>query len=149
MNAPIVVGVDFSPASRRAVEEAARRAREQGAPLVLVHATKTPNVLWAGSEDRLDPVQRILAEAKMDDVVELSNEWARPLREEGLEVDTVSEEADPAQLVRRVAAERGADVVVVGHHGWGAIKRMFLGSVAKSLLDDCPVPVVVVPETQE
>lgn len=145
MTAPIVVGTDFSPASRRAVEEAARLANLHDAPLVLVHAASAPSRGWAASEEHLDAVRQVLAEADMDDVVELSNEWARPLREQGLDVDTVHAEQKPAALIAHVARDRGASLVVVGHHGWGGLKRLLLGSVAKELLDTCPAPVVVVP----
>lgn len=146
MTAPIVVGIDFSPASRRTVQEATRLALLEKAPLILVHASSAPHLGWAASEEHLDAIQQVLAEAQMSDVVELSNEWARPLRQQGLEVETVNEEGRPADLMRQVARERGASLIVVGHHGWGALKRLLLGSVAKELLDPCPVPVLVVPE---
>ena len=143
---PIAVGIDFSPASRQAVEVAARLARDGGRPLVLVHATHAPTLGWAASQEHLDAIQEVLAELEMDNVVQLSERWANPLRAQGIDVETVHAEGRPSTVLTQVAKERDAFLVVVGHHGWGAVKRFFLGSVAKEVLDDSPVPVLVVPQ---
>ncbi len=146
MSQPIVVGIDFSPASRRALEAAARLAHDLEASLILVHAHNAPQLGWAASEEHLDAVQKVLAELQVNDVMQLSNDWARSLREEGLQVEVVHEEAHPATLLVDTATKKQAALIVVGHHGWGAIKRFILGSIAKSLLERSHVPVLVVPE---
>jgi nucleotide-binding universal stress UspA family protein len=60
-----------------------------------------------------------------------------------LEVRTGSQ--DVARLVERTADEVGADLIVVGTHGRGAIAGTVLGSVARGLCHTSHRPVLVVP----
>lgn len=67
----------------------------------------------------------------------------------GLEVGQVAVERrlveGPAGLmICRTAAEVGADVVVVGSHGYGLLKRLAIGSVSEYVVRHCEVPVLVV-----
>jgi len=50
-----------------------------------------------------------------------------------------------AAVIGRVASSLGADLLVVGAHGRGAVGRALLGSVARRLVAIARVPVVVVP----
>lgn len=57
------------------------------------------------------------------------------------EVDTVTDQGDAADAIIDMAAEAGADVVVVGHRGLGRLKSMLLGSVAQKVVQhaECTV----------
>jgi nucleotide-binding universal stress UspA family protein len=44
----------------------------------------------------------------------------------------------------RLAAHRGADIIVVGSRGRGAIRRALLGSVSAHVVNNAPCPVIVV-----
>ena len=46
----------------------------------------------------------------------------------------------------RHAAERGADLLVLGSHGHGVIRRFLLGSVAERVLREAGCPVMIVPD---
>ena len=50
----------------------------------------------------------------------------------------------PAEKIVEVAAEQGAEVLVVGHRGSGGLKSFLLGSVAKHIIDHAPCSVLVV-----
>ena len=54
------------------------------------------------------------------------------------------EYGDPAAEIVRVAEDDDYDVVVVGSHGSGFVKRVLLGSVSQHLLHHAPCPVLVV-----
>jgi len=56
-------------------------------------------------------------------------------------------EGSPGAEIRAAAAEWGADLIVLGTHGRGGIKRLLLGSTAESVLRHAPCPVLVVPES--
>ena len=52
---------------------------------------------------------------------------------------------NPARELLRVARQRRVDLIVAGSHGHGALKRLFVGSVATDLLRDAMVPVLILP----
>ena len=54
------------------------------------------------------------------------------------------EYGDPAAEICRVASDEGFEVIVVGYHGSGFMKRVLLGSVSQHLLHHAPCPVLVV-----
>jgi len=56
----------------------------------------------------------------------------------------VIEEGDAADVICKEAADRGADVIVVGTHGRTGVKRFFLGSVSEHVVRRAPCPVLVV-----
>jgi nucleotide-binding universal stress UspA family protein len=55
----------------------------------------------------------------------------------------VSTEA-PLRALLDTVAKVNADAVIVGARGDGRVRRLLLGSVAEGVLNDCPVPVLVV-----
>lgn len=50
----------------------------------------------------------------------------------------------PGHELCRLAAEEGAEVLVVGSHGSGVLRRVLLGSVSENVLRHAPCPVLVV-----
>jgi nucleotide-binding universal stress UspA family protein len=59
-------------------------------------------------------------------------------------VDRVLTEGPAGLMICRTAQEKAVDVVLVGSHGHGAIKRMIIGSVSEYVVHHCAVPVLVV-----
>ena len=51
---------------------------------------------------------------------------------------------DPAAEICREAEDGGYDLVVIGSHGYGVVKRVLLGSVSHHVLHHAPCPVLVV-----
>lgn len=62
----------------------------------------------------------------------------------GIEVERRVEVGDVAAAIVDVAAETGADVVVLGSHGRGFLGRVLLGSVSEHVVRHAPCPVLVV-----
>lgn len=56
---------------------------------------------------------------------------------------------DPGPTICTVAANEGFDLIVIGSHGSGAIRRMLLGSVSHHVLHHAPCPVLVVRAANE
>lgn len=54
------------------------------------------------------------------------------------------EEGDPGSVICQVAEEMDADLVIVGSHGKGFVRRMVLGSVSTYVTHHAPCPVMVV-----
>ena len=84
--------------------------------------------------EELTEAYREEAEASLD----------RTARGLGVDVARRVEYGDPAAEICRVASDEGFDVIVVGSHGSGFMKRVLLGSVSQHLLHHAPCPVLVV-----
>ncbi|UJW31567.1 universal stress protein [Saccharothrix sp. AJ9571] len=143
--APVVVGVDGSPTSDRAIEFAFEFAAGHGSPLLAVHAwSDWPVGLLAAAPmppagwDRQDAAAEAAVRAHLD-------EYAERFPDVRAEVRFVADQ--PA----RVLTEMGeyARLLVVGSHGRGAVGRAFLGSVSHAVLYHAPCPVAVLRDTGE
>lgn len=83
------------------------------------------------------------AEEERAEVAETSEELARLVRLLGVPAEPRVEVGEPGTTVCEVAAEVGADVVVLGSHGHGWLQRVLLGSVSHYVLQHAPCPVLV------
>ena len=135
----IVVGVDGSPQSRRALRWAAQEARLRGAHLSVIHAYTLPHL---GAEQTLttDVITRIQREAQdlLENEVDELGELAT-----GLEVSCAAAEGAPAEILLDAAGE--ADLLVVGSRGRGGLTALLLGSVSQQCAHHATCPVVIVP----
>ena len=139
--APIVVAVDYSEPSRKALDAAVALAEDLGLPLVMVHALAPPP---AGSGRSLDPISQVKAEIGADEARELATTWASKARKR-VEVETVAREGKAVEVVLDEAKRRKASLIVVGSHGRSGLGRAVLGSVAEAIVRTSKVPIVVVP----
>jgi len=137
----VLVAVDFSPASIKALREAGRLAGRMGASLTLLHVRPISDVRAAiaeGREDLLKGTSRALAAAmKSHYAVRLAGLAARS---GALETRLVSGRAS-REILR---AAKGFDLVVMGRTGRGGLSGL-LGGTTHKVLATCTVPVVVVP----
>lgn len=126
----IVVGTDFSPEAEMAAKHALHVARLTGADITLVHAcaiVEPPSSSVAGPWTEL--MQRQLAENR-DQLEAMRAAMSGPDGVvSGLLVDDVADTA-----ILDVATRVGADLVVVGTHGFTGIKHLLLGSIAEKVL---------------
>ena len=72
-------------------------------------------------------------------------EAAEAAQAAGVEAETVLLEGDPAHGICELARERGARMIVVGSHGWGALRQALYGSVAAGIIHHATCPVLLVP----
>jgi nucleotide-binding universal stress UspA family protein len=68
---------------------------------------------------------------------------AAEFRDVAAQVDTLIRSGEPAEQIVRAAIELGADLIVIGGRGRGAIEAILLGSVAYRVLHHAPCPVLV------
>ena len=137
----VVVGVDESPTSLRALDYAAGLARRQSGRLLVVHV-RGVRPIGPG----LDPLA-VAVEAELEARRALEDELreeARRLADAGdVEVTFVLRAGDPMRELSAVADENRADVVVVGASTRPA--HRLGGSLAARLVRSCGWPVTVVP----
>ncbi len=134
----IVVGVDGSEGSLRALEWAAAHARSTGSVLEMVccwvfPATVAPYGLPPSPTDYEAVTSKI-----MQDAVATVTEAAPEVR-----LEPHIENKAPALAL--VAASKGADLLVVGSRGLGGFTSLLLGSVSQYCTHHAHCPVLVVP----
>jgi nucleotide-binding universal stress UspA family protein len=136
----IVVGTDGSSRAGLAVQEAVDLARSQGARLHLVAAFSSTERHWETFETSARG-----ASVDLREVAEtvLARE-GRKAEEQGVQVDWAAREGDPAEVLVEVAAEAGADLIVIGSKGMGGVKRFVMGSVPNKVSHHAPCSVLVV-----
>ncbi len=132
----IVVGYDDTAGSQKALERAATLAKALGAKLVVTSVT--PVMLSAGrSAGPIDPTDPPEKHAK-----EL--ETARTYLEgQGVEADYQGAIGEPSDALVQLAEERGADMIVVGHHH-GVVHRLFGASVSDTVSHHAHCDVLIV-----
>ncbi|KRB80048.1 hypothetical protein ASE01_00625 [Nocardioides sp. Root190] len=137
----IVVGVDGSVESARALRFACERAAVSGEPVIAVHGYDTlSNRMVAIDGIAAKPATDASAAAEIlvnDLAVEVSAEFA------DVRVEPVAIQSQrPGQVL--VAASAGASLVVVGSRGRDAFTELMMGSVSQHVLHhaECPVAVV-------
>jgi nucleotide-binding universal stress UspA family protein len=135
----IVVGVDGSPASLRALHWAAAEAARRGTGLDVVHAWMTPYPL--GPTDVFkDPAP---FEARGWEIINHALASLAPHEHAPFDVRPVLVEDYAAKALLRAA--EGAELLVVGSRGRGGFSGLLLGSVSQHCIQQAPCPVAVIP----
>ncbi|WP_285760254.1 universal stress protein [Nocardiopsis ansamitocini] len=138
----VVVGVDGSPASCKALEFALAEAVRGGRGLAVVHAWQVPA--------QVDPMAFAAVSTMGRETVRTRNERylsglvaeARTRETESVRVRVRMAEKPPAEAL--LAAAERADLLVVGSRGRGGMAGLLLGSVSQSVLHGAVLPVAVV-----
>ncbi len=138
----VLVATDFTPEARNALEHARDLVQACGGRIVLMTALDAPDpmtLVGGGLRTPIDlPEAREAAEAQL----------RAEAREAGIgqALDGVLVfDRDPEDEILRAAEQAGADLIVVGTHGYRGMKRWILGSVSESVVKESPVPVLLVP----
>ena len=135
----IVVGVDFAPPSVRAAQTALLLLAP-GGTLTLLHVLSP----LLGDAPIRDLTGRDPATAVQNLFGRLRDEL-RPYVPEGATIETRTRTDYDTNGVLAAAASLGADLVVVGTHGPRLLERLFIGSVASTVVHASPQAVLAVP----
>ena len=141
----ILVPLDFSANSNRALDYARVVALKFGAALHLVHVCEVPSLMTAS----------------MDAYGVLYADWSNRLGEEAeLELKKITAALSdvrvtfevlfgrPAPAIVQTATTAAADLIVMGTHGHGAVMHMLMGNVAERVVRTATCPVLTVREPQ-
>lgn len=138
----ILCPIDFSDASRVALETASDLASRQGASLTLFHAYPVPGYTF--------PDGSFVASSKMlEELAEQANRHLEEWRELATKAGAASVTAatavgEPAHEIVSFAEAQGMDLVVVGTHGRTGLTHALMGSVAERVVRKAPCPVLTV-----
>jgi nucleotide-binding universal stress UspA family protein len=138
---PVVVGVDGSEfgtnALRYAMAEAA--VRETSVRAVVAYDVLHPAF---GADPELVARMRADVEAEAADTITLALKDTQGTDSASVSVEPVAVEGRAAEAILGHAED--AQMIVVGTHGKGLVRRVLLGSVSRQVLNDADRPVAVV-----
>ena len=138
----ILVPVDFSPHSERAIRYAARLAGQVGASVELLHVVEEFSY-GAFSEvyvpNMPDLMQEMINEASAKLVSLKSDMFLH-----GADVEAAVFVGRPSAAIVDRAQAGGFDLIVMGTHGRTGLSHMFMGSVAERVVRTAPCPVLTV-----
>ena len=137
----ILVAVDFSENSARALETAIDLAKKFGASIDLVHAYDIP--IPAVYPYEVTIPDSLITESRRIATEKLATD-KKTVEEAGITAETHLAEVPAAGAIVRVAEELGSDLLVMGTRGNTGLKHIILGSVAERTLRHSPCSVVIV-----
>ncbi|HEY5170759.1 MAG TPA: universal stress protein [Acidimicrobiia bacterium] len=137
----IIVGVDGSEHSIRAVQWCAAHAAELDAEVVAVHVIDTP--VYLSDIELPAPPLSSARRGKMHELV--TRDWCKPLADAGVPYRVVLGDGSPSVGLMRAAETEDAELVVTGRRGRGGFAELVLGSTGNQLMHHLDRPLVLVP----
>ena len=139
----ILVAVDGSPGAQSATRIGGEMAAGRDAQVLLVHAAPLPPLVpgQALSEESLSNLEETASAA-----LSAAEEILADLNVEG---ERVVRAGSPADVILSVAEDRDVDLIIVGHRGFGAMKRFVLGSVSSKLAHSSRCALLLAPVAED
>jgi nucleotide-binding universal stress UspA family protein len=133
----IVVPVDFSKGSERALEYAIGLAKTLGARIHLLHALHVPaqvrpiGTWWGTLHGQAGTSLR---------------DWSKRIEDAGIDAEVHLADDHPVAAAIAYADKVKADYIVIGSHGQSALKHVLLGSTTDHVVRMANQPVICVPD---
>ena len=141
----IVVPIDFSPESKKALQYASKLASQFGAALKLLHVVETapfindlPNVVLTRSDQEIAKESKVRLQALAKDEID-----------ELIPVQSRVRIGKPYHEIVSFAKVADADLIVIPTHGYTGLKHTLLGSTAERVVRHATCPVLVVRQGKE
>lgn len=147
----VLVAVDGSNTSKRALTEAIKFAHQQKTQMRLIHVVdQTLSTYeargWVGNEAALETLLKTAQETG----VKVLEEASKICQAAGLDIQTAMPKTVGAGIADIILEEAGrwpADMIVLGTHGRRGIQHLMLGSVAEGVMRRAKIPILLVRES--
>ncbi len=138
---PVMLATDGSPTAKEATTKAIELAKLLDTELVVVAVWDIPysSVGYGAVPPSVD-----LSRASEDEARKAVAEVSQQAHEERVPVQALVLRGFPIDEICHTAEKLDPQLVVVGSHGWGPMKRMLFGSVSTGVLHHASCPVLVV-----
>ena len=154
MFSDILVPLDGSDLSERALPMAQKLAQSSEATVHLIHMVSREHDLGAGrgiesvqaAEMEMDMARR-LTESRLHRGRMYLEQKGSQLSVAGIKIEAEFsvKTGEPAQNIIDYVKEHSINLVVMTTHGHGGVRRLLVGSVTDRVIRSCEVPVLVVP----
>ncbi len=142
----ILVPIDFSEPSHKALRYAMPFAAQFGARIILLHVVEPfvlPTDLAYVPVEMQETHAAVQANAQQK-LEQLQSQLLAP----PLQSELLVRVGAPWQEINEVASAREVDLIILSTHGYTGLKHVLLGSVAERIMRHAPCPVLVVRERE-
>ena len=144
MSSVLMVGVDGSNCGERAVEFAARRAKNSGARLYITYIIEWSPFTFSTAMENAERHQR-----REEEIQRAHSEIVDPivdrLKAEGLDAEGLVRHGHVADTLNALARSKGVTNIILGRQGASKLKSHVFGSVGSRLVQSADCAVTVVP----
>ncbi len=149
----VLITLDYNPDSEIVVKKGYELAQLMQAEICLFHVLAEVRYYgmeyepFMGYEGYAFPVDFQIQEEFVKVAKDYLDKTAAHLG--GNNISTHLAEGDTAKMILQYAEEWGAALIVMGTHSHGTLEKLFLGTVASSVLEHTKTPVYMVPTGQK
>ena len=136
----ILVPVDFSECSEKALIYARGFAKQFGARIVLLHVVE---LSYSYADMAIFDYASLEKDLRKAAETRLRN-LAKGVEKDGTTASVEIRLGRPARAVAEIAKELATDLIVISTHGYTGLKHALLGSNAETIVRHAPCPVLVV-----
>lgn len=147
----ILVALDRSTLGETVFQQAATIAQQQQSQLLLIHCISIENTMISPypsfySEEMVNFSQLVQERFQQEsqDAQQWLTDCEKRATEQGIKTESQWKVGDPGRIIRELAKDWKADLIVIGRRGLTGISEMFLGSVSNYILHHAPCSVLVV-----
>jgi len=143
----VLLAVDGSPCSDIAVEEIGKRPWPAGSTVKVLNAFELPLAVtpegWALPTNYFEDLE-LAVRTQAQNIVEAAMKSLKAKANKTISIDGQLIQGSPRSVIMDEADRWGADLIVVGSHGYGRWERFLLGSVSQSVVSNAKCSVEVV-----
>jgi len=132
----ILVPLDGSKYSIRALQEAIKVGKMTNGSITIIHVTPPGSSLAYSSKEQLSQSFINIGEALLAD-------GKRVAKTEGINIEKLLVEGDATEEIVKAAKNHNFNLIVIGASGLSKLKELVLGSVVHGVIKNAPCPVLV------
>lgn len=136
----ILVPVDGSDNSYRALDAALILSEKLGSNVTVIHVMEEVPITHIGSEKLLNE----LLEAYKKENQDILSKCSEIATQKGLTINTFLLQGNPASVILDFSKKEKFDILIMGGRGLGKFKELILGSVSSKIVHHSPCAVLLI-----
>ena len=140
MFSKVLVPVDGSENSLRALDHAIYLGKKTGANITAMNVIENPPTVYVESQKLLND---LLANFRAESA-RILDECKQIAEKSDVKIETIIGEGDAASSIVGYAQKGGFDTIIIGRRGRGRFKEMVLGSISNNVLHHAQCTVMIV-----
>jgi nucleotide-binding universal stress UspA family protein len=151
----LLVAIDFSELAERIIAEAEKLAKALQAKVFLLHVIPPPSPVMDVPPDveALLPPEELFKKENPPPPFDHPESAklitiARQLQKSGIDTAVIVAQNDEVMAIIDESKKIGADMIMLGSHGHGALFHLIIGSVSEGVIRRATCPVIIVPSVK-